>query len=51
MFVWKKTNIDIRILNIPLLGAMTYERILPYCRDLTCPQPQLIRYLLSQPYR
>ena len=28
----------------------TYDRILPFNKDLTKPQPQLLRYLLTQPY-
>jgi len=47
MSTWKLDPVSLKFF---LKGAMTYERILPYCRDLTCPQPQLIRYLLSQPY-
>ena len=30
-------------------GSSTYERILPYNKELTRPQPQLLRYLLTQP--
>jgi len=47
MSTWKVDPVSLKFF---LKGTMTYERILPYCRDLTCPQPQLIRYLLSQPY-
>ena len=45
---WK---LDSTSLKFFLKGTVTYERILPYSRDLTCPQPHLVRYLLSQPYR
>ena len=37
-------------LKFLLKGLMTYERILPYCPELTSPQPHLIKYLLSQGY-
>ena len=44
---WKLEPATLKFL---LKGSVTYERILPYSRDLTTPQPHLIKYLLSQPY-
>jgi mediator of RNA polymerase II transcription subunit 23 len=44
---WK---LDPASLKFLLKGTNTYERILPYCRELTQPQPHLVKYLLSQPY-
>ena len=44
---WK---LDSSSLKFFLKGTVTYERILPYSRDLTRPQPHLVRYLLAQPY-
>ena len=44
---WK---LDSASLKFYLKGTVTYERILPYCSDVTSPQPQLVRYLLTQPY-
>ena len=47
MATWKLEPGSLKFL---LKGVMTYERILPYCSDLTSPQPHLVKYLLSQPY-
>ena len=44
---WKLEPASLKFL---LKGLMTYERILPYCPELTSPQPHLIKYLLSQGY-
>ena len=44
---WKLEPTTLKFL---LKGSLTYERILPYCKELVLPQPQLLRYLLSQPY-
>ena len=44
---WKLEPTSLKFL---LKGNVTYERILPYSRDLTAPQPGLIKHLLSQPY-
>jgi len=43
-------RLDSTSLKFILKGTLTYERILPYCRELVLPQPQLLRHLLSQPY-
>ena len=45
---WK---LDSTSLKFFLKGTMTYERILPYSKYLTAPQPHLVKHLLSQPYR
>ena len=39
---WK---LDASSLKFFLKGTVTYERILPYSRELTSPQPQLVRYV------
>ncbi len=45
--VWK---LDPNSLKFLLKGSMTYERILPYGRDIVEPQKELLRYVLKQPY-
>ncbi len=44
---WK---LDPSSLKFLLKGSQTYERILPYSREMVEPQRELLRYVLCQPY-